>query len=289
MISTMKKRNALLATVTAVTMGALLAGCGMTATTTKDGQVGFPDPAWAWMKEGTFVNVDNLRKVQPGLTKDQVYALIAEPHFQEGMLFVHVWNYIFDFRREDNTVVQCQYQVQYDSHMRVKATYWKDPGCARFLERPQPPAPAPQPVAQHFTLQAGALFLFNRSGAADILPQGRIELDRLAGYLQSHYRTINSVTITGYTDRIGSDSYNRRLLQARAEAVRDYLVAHGVRADSMPTIGMGKANPVTTNCPAGHSAAVIQCLAPDRRVTVDVNGQTEVSGQGAAPPAGSAR
>jgi len=136
----MNKRNvmqALLAIVAA--SAALLAGCGgMIPATTKDGQVAFPDVKHAWMREGTFVNVDNLRQVRPGLTKNQVYALIAEPHFQEGIFFVHVWNYIFDFRRPDGSVQQCQYQVQYDENMRVKATYWRTPQCAAIASYRRP-------------------------------------------------------------------------------------------------------------------------------------------------------
>ena len=41
--------------------------------------VTFPDRSDAWLKEGTFPNVDNVRKMMPGLSKNQVYALLEEP------------------------------------------------------------------------------------------------------------------------------------------------------------------------------------------------------------------
>lgn len=256
--------------------GVLLGGCGIAPTTNADGSVGFPQRTGAWMKEGTFVNVDNLRQVKPGLTKTQVYALIAEPHFSEGLVAVHVWNYIFNFRKPNGDVLSCQYQVQYDSGMKVKSTYFKDPECEAFVNAPAKvvqPAPVPAPQVQHFTLQAEALFPFGRSDQSDLSPKGKAELDRVAAALGSQYRSIHSISIAGHTDRIGSADYNQKLSLARAEAVRDYLVGRGVKAGSISVAGMGKLDPVTKDCPAGQGKDAIACLAPDRRVTIDVNGQ----------------
>nr|WP_230963017.1 outer membrane protein assembly factor BamE [Burkholderia stagnalis] len=113
----------------------LLSGCGgMAPITDKNGAVVFPDRSTAWLKEGTFPNVENLRQVEPGLTKEQVYALIREPHFDEGLFGVHVWNYIFNFHTPNKPgYVTCQYQIQYDDDYRVKATYWKEPACVTLL------------------------------------------------------------------------------------------------------------------------------------------------------------
>ncbi|PLZ00105.1 hypothetical protein CY652_22735 [Burkholderia sp. WAC0059] len=123
-------RAALAATAAAAM---LLAGCGMSPAVTSDGSPAFPDRSRASLPEGTFVNVDNLRQVQPGLTKRQVYELIREPHFNEGIVGVHVWNYVFDLRDAGSEqIVACQYQVQFDRHYRVKGTYWKDARCAEL-------------------------------------------------------------------------------------------------------------------------------------------------------------
>lgn len=257
---------------------ALLTGCGMAPTSAPDGSVGFPARDSAWLKEGTFVNVENLRQIGPGLDKNQVYALIGEPHFSEGIIGVHVWNYVFNFRTGPGAsdVVTCQYQIQYDKHYRVKSTYWKEPACKALVDG-QKPAPAvqapPGDDVKQFTLDYQLLFPFDKSALRDLLPAGRAELDRIAATLEQQYQHIRSVRVTGYTDRLGTDAYNRQLSLARAETIRAYLTTRGLPGDLIVAQGLGKADPVSNGCPAGRSAEAIACLAPDRRVRIDVAGE----------------
>jgi len=59
---------------------------------------------------------------------------------------------------------------------------------------------------------------------------------------------VRSVTIKGYTDSIGTDEYNLRLSQNRADAVRDWLLRNGLaNAKGYLAIGMGETNPVAPN------------------------------------------
>lgn len=55
------------------------------------------------------------------------------------------------------------------------------------------------------------------------------------------------VEIQGYTDNVGSDRSNQRLSEARAKAVKDYLVAKGVDGARLTTVGFGEKNPVADN------------------------------------------
>ena len=260
-----------------VLCSALLAGCGMTPTVGADGAVGFPERSSAWLKEGTFVNVDNLRQVAPGLTKTQVYALLQEPHFSEGIFGVHVWNYIFNFRTgHGQDVMTCQYQIQFDDQYRVKATYWKDPACADLVtpaQQGKTPTPDDQAVPGKFTLDFGVLFPFGKSSLQDLLPAGRTALDNIATSLAAQYRTVKSLRITGYTDRIGADAYNDQLSLARAQTVRDYLIERGIPGVSISVTGLGKSDPVTVDCPPGEGPAAIRCLSHDRRVTIEAFGE----------------
>ena len=133
---------------------------------------------------------------------------------------------------------------------------------------------APGPiVAAHFSLDADVLFSFDRSSAHDMLPGGRESLDQIVAKLRTDYRSLRSVSIIGHTDRIGSNAYNRALSLARAQTVRDYLVAHGLPSAPVMVAGVGNGQPVTKDCPAGRTAESIRCLQPDRRVTIDVIGE----------------
>jgi OmpA-OmpF porin, OOP family len=70
-------------------------------------------------------------------------------------------------------------------------------------------------------------------------------LDEAARILQDNPAV--RVTIEGYTDSIGSEAYNQRLSERRANAVKRYLVTQGVEADRLETRGQGESNPVAPN------------------------------------------
>lgn len=252
----------------------VVAGCGTMhphapAGTQSDASVVFPDPAHATMPEGVFVNLENLRKVAPGMTKHQLYALLGTPHFNEGLFAVRKWNYIFDFRKSDgsNDYFSCQYQIAFDRQGIASDFYWKPEACKSVLDIhgsvTPPPGPAPDVLpAEPIRLSSDALFDFNR---AELTAQGRQQLDQLLQKVRSASQ-IENILVVGYTDRIGSDSYNLGLSRRRAEAVRDYLVANGVvPAAAVQVDGRGKADPVV-QCADAARAKLIACLAPNRRV-----------------------
>lgn len=62
-------------------------------------------------------------------------------------------------------------------------------------------------------------------------------------------RKANSVNvrIVGHTDNIGTNAYNQKLSQRRADAVRDYLIKHGISGSRLSTDGMGEDRPVASN------------------------------------------
>lgn len=133
---------------------------------------------------------------------------------------------------------------------------------------PEPaPPPPPPPAPEHITLSADAFFDFNK---AELRPRGEERLAELAGRLQNaEYET---VTVTGYTDRLGPPAYNQKLSEKRAQVVADYLVSHGVHAHKIEAVGKGESEPVTTpdQCKNMKRKQLIDCLQPDRRVDVDV-------------------
>jgi len=131
------------------------------------------------------------------------------------------------------------------------------------------PAPAPEVVNKTFNLNSDVTFAF---GKADLKPQAQGVLDGIYGEI-AQVKSAN-VKVAGYTDRIGSDAYNQKLSQKRAETVANYLVAKGVSQNAISATGYGKANSVTGNkCDAVKGRkALIACLADDRRVEIAVSG-----------------
>ena len=132
-----------------------------------------------------------------------------------------------------------------------------------------PPAPPAQPQPRKLRLAADTQFRFDR---AQLTPSGAAELDKLIAEMGA--AQIGAITIVGYTDRIGSDAYNQKLSQRRADSVKQYLVGRNVEANRMQAIGRGKNDPVTTPdaCKGLKGQRLIHCLAPDRRVEVEVVG-----------------
>jgi outer membrane protein OmpA-like peptidoglycan-associated protein len=89
------------------------------------------------------------------------------------------------------------------------------------------------------------LFDFNK---ATLRPQGREVLSKIAGILL--VAPGYNMKLEGHTDSIGSEEYNQKLSEKRADSVRDYLVGSGVSADLITTQGFGKTQPVASNSAA---------------------------------------
>lgn len=147
------------------------------------------------------------------------------------------------------------------------------PAAVAAAPRPTPapaPAPTPPPPAR-VSFEADALFDFN---SAVIKPAGMAELDKFAADLRNV--EFDVVEVTGHTDRLGTQDYNLRLSAQRADAVKDYLVkAANIAATRVNARGINGSDPVTTMAQCGANlprAQLIVCLAPDRRVEVEVMG-----------------
>ncbi len=104
------------------------------------------------------------------------------------------------------------------------------------------------------------LFGFNKY---DLKPEARERLAKVSGILLAYPDL--KLDIEGHTDSIGSDEYNQRLSEKRADTVRGYLVSSGVKPDSIQAEGLGKADPVADNSTAAGRQL-------NRRVDIVVSG-----------------
>jgi outer membrane protein OmpA-like peptidoglycan-associated protein len=55
------------------------------------------------------------------------------------------------------------------------------------------------------------------------------------------------IEVGGHTDNVGNDAANQLLSEERANAVRDFLIAHGIEASRVVAKGYGETRPVATN------------------------------------------
>ncbi|MGQ0651273.1 MAG: OmpA family protein [Betaproteobacteria bacterium] len=159
------------------------------------------------------------------------------------------------------------------------------------MARPAPQAPvaaAPQPPTQQpawekVALSADVLFEFN---SAMLKPEGRQRLDEIAMQLQD--ARMEEIAITGHTDRIGSPHYNLRLSQERAQAVTDYLRSRGP-TQNYRVVARGESAPVTgASCSnlgreSGANRRLVECLQPDRRVEIQLQGMRLAAPTGTSP------
>ena len=92
------------------------------------------------------------------------------------------------------------------------------------------------------TFDSGILFGFDKS---DLNANAKANIAKLGEVLNKYPDT--RLTIQGHTDSKGDDNYNRDLSSRRANAVRDYLIANGVKGGRLNTTAYGESAPIATN------------------------------------------
>jgi outer membrane protein OmpA-like peptidoglycan-associated protein len=168
-----------------------------------------------------------------------------------------------------------QLLVQYDIRA-ARITYAGQLGVAD----PDPPvaaaAPAPTqaPVKVEAVMQAlvelpgrpapAAWTVPFESRSAKLTPRARAVLDELLPKA-----TDRRLQVSGHADSLGSSPYNQRLSKRRAEAVRAYLVGHGVDGKRIELSAHGEAQPVKACAEEKSRRALRACHAPNRRVVVE--------------------
>ena len=151
----------------------------------------------------------------------------------------------------------------------------------------KPKKPQPLNIEEKIELQG---MEFNK---ADMTADNKKDLDDFIGVLtkankQRSAVRFGAIIVTGHTDRIGSMKYNMKLSEKRAITVKDYIVSKGYDQKLIFWEGKGPKQPipVTKFCDNKMKRKqLIECLAPNRRVTVEIVGQADPTPKPAAKPA----
>lgn len=105
------------------------------------------------------------------------------------------------------------------------------------------PEPEPEPALEAVRVELDVKFDFDK---AQVREDSYDDIEVLADFMKQYGQT--STTVEGHTDSIGTDAYNQRLSERRAQAVRDVLVnRYGVEGNRLEAIGYGESRPVADN------------------------------------------
>lgn len=125
-------------------------------------------------------------------------------------------------------------------------------GGARQVAAVEPtPEPAPAPIVDNEPEQAPEVvrveldvkFDFDKSRVRE---ESYSDIKNLADFMQQYPQT--TTVVEGHTDSVGTDQYNQRLSERRAEAVRNVLVnEYGVQGNRVNSVGYGESRPVADN------------------------------------------
>ncbi|MBS9723098.1 OmpA family protein [Stutzerimonas stutzeri] len=125
-------------------------------------------------------------------------------------------------------------------------------GGARQVAAVEPtpePAPAPivdnepEPAPEVVRVELDVKFDFDKSRVRE---ESYSDIKNLADFMQQYPQT--TTVVEGHTDSVGTDQYNQRLSERRAEAVRNVLVnEYGVQGNRVNSVGYGESRPVADN------------------------------------------
>lgn len=122
-------------------------------------------------------------------------------------------------------------------------------------------------------LSGDTLFALGKSGIRDLSKEGRQRLDEVVEKIKA-LGEFEQIKIVGHADASGKPEANRWLSEARARSVKSYLVAKGVKPSVIITSGLGDTQPVVQCDMQMPKDKLVACLAPNRRVKVEVVGKT---------------
>ncbi len=124
-----------------------------------------------------------------------------------------------------------------------------------------PPAPEPEPAVP-VRVELDVKFDFDKSKVKE---ESYGDIKSLADFMSQYPAT--STTVEGHTDSVGTDAYNQKLSERRANAVREVLVnQYGVGGERVNAVGYGESRPVADN-------ATSEGRAINRRVEAEVEAQ----------------
>ncbi|WP_067100878.1 OmpA family protein [Marinomonas atlantica] len=205
--------------------------------------------------------------IRIGDTQQDINSLIGTPYSVQHQDQKTHWDYNVSIPRSVDSFMGCQYRLEFDGKGVLQSADWRKSVCdLLYRQYVGGGAGQSEPRLEVFSLMSDVLFSFNKY---QLSSHGQDTLDKFIVQLMQRYHN-PVVTITGHTDRLGSEQANINISRLRAREVGNQFLARGLPKQNLLIKGVGETSPIVVCDDAQRDAALVSCLSPNRRVEIEI-------------------